>query len=86
VSLPSVSGIAVKDAVRHRLVATRGGDEEGLNKLLADLDETSCLWLADLTCALLSNADPLPLPGSHCRLHTDKPTYTLDQSIVYLCD
>ena len=39
-------GIAVRDAVRDRLIATRGGAEEGPNTSPADLDETSCLWLS----------------------------------------
>ena len=78
-SLPSISGIAVRDAVRHRLMATHGGAEEGLNTthLLADLDETSCLWLSDLALAWLPDADPLPLLHSHCHLSTDKPTCAL---------
>ena len=46
VSLPSVSGISVKDAVTERLVATYGGDEAGLKKALVDIHETSCLWLS----------------------------------------
>ena len=45
-SLPCVSGIAVRDAVRDRLIATHGGAEEGPNTSPADLDETSCLWLS----------------------------------------
>ena len=72
-SLPSVSGIAVTEVVRQRLVATHRGDEAGLEKALADLEKMFSLWLSDLTSALLSDADTLPLPCSHCRLRTDKP-------------